>query len=84
MFLHCRVHNNIPTNDICSAPVNGTWMCPLCDDCPMWQLEEACTMYKFRYNWHENFKFKFKLYQAIKISIEELITSGCWQTMILL
>ena len=26
-------------------------------------------MYKFRYNWHENTKFKFKLYQAIKISI---------------
>ena len=61
--------SDIPSSDICEGPLRNLSMCPLCDTCEPWLLDDACVNTQIKYVVDNGSTIFFSIFVSIWASV---------------
>ena len=53
------------SHDICGGAMSDTVMCPVCDPCDFWRLEEACDMTRYKILFDNELTVAFSVFMSL-------------------
>ena len=53
------------SRDICEGEMSETVMCPVCDPCDFWRLEEACDMTRYKILFDNDLTVAFSVFMSL-------------------
>ena len=57
--------DDVPSHDVCDGSMKNTIMCPICDPCDFWKLQEACDTTKYKTLFDNDLTVAFSVFMAL-------------------